>query len=70
MTTKCIGLDAAEFMERYLGLSPDRPSIHTKPGFDTNPFAELKDANNLGESELQAKFVSAHIISRSLVADR
>ena len=70
MTTKCIGLDSAKFAKRYLKLSPDHPSIRTKPVFDTNPFAELKDANNLGESELQAKFVSAHIISRSLVADR
>ena len=70
MTTKCIGLDSAKFAKRYLGLSPDHPSIHTKPVFDTNPFAELKDANNLGESEVQAKFVSAHLVSLSLVADR
>ena len=70
MTTKCIGLDAAEFMERYFGLSPDHPSIRTKSVFDTNPFAELKDANNLREEELQPKFVSAHLVSLSLVADR
>ena len=70
MTTKCIGLDAAEFAKKYLKLSPDHPSIRTKPVFDTNPFAELQDANNLREEELQPKFVSAHLVSLSLVADR
>ena len=69
MTTKCIGLDSAKFAKRYLGLSPDHPSIRTKPVFDTNPFAELQDANNLREEELQPKFVSAHLVSLSLVAD-
>ena len=70
MTTKCIGLDSAEFAKRYLGLSPVHPSVRTKPVFDTNPFAELKHANNLREEELQPKFVSAHRVSLSLVADR
>ena len=70
MTTKCIGLDSAKFAKRYLGLSPDHPSVRTKPIFDTNPFAELQDANNLREEELQPKFVSAHLVSLSLVAER
>ena len=70
MTTKCIGSEAVEFTKKYFKLPLDRPSVHMKPVFDINPFAQLKDANDLGEPELQAKFVSSHLVSLSLVADR
>ena len=61
MTTQYIGLDAVEFTIKYFERPADYSSAHTKPVFDVNPFAELKDANDLGEPELRATFVGARV---------
>ncbi|RPD52553.1 hypothetical protein L226DRAFT_496191 [Lentinus tigrinus ALCF2SS1-7] len=56
MTSKCIGNTKSEFADEYFPRPPPS-SACSKPCLLANPFEKLKDANAMGEPELQETFI-------------